>query len=87
MLDMLFSLIPGGSLTVYLTAAAAALLALWRIVARIKKSGVDEQKAKEAAARDKNLVRIREAIAARDAVGPADGGVQSDPRNRDNRGV
>lgn len=80
MLDALLSLIPGGNLTVILAAVGAGLLALWRIFAGVKQSGVDKQKAKEAEARAKNLDRIRRAADAR-----PDPDIVSDPRNRDNR--
>jgi hypothetical protein len=79
-MDWLLSLIPGGQLTVILGAAGAALLALWRILAGIKQSGVDKQKAKEAEAREKNLDRIKRAADARPT-----GGVSDDPNNRDKR--
>ena len=79
-MDWLLSLIPGGNLTVIFTAIGAGLLALWRIVAGIKQSGVDKQKAKEAEARAKNLDRIKSAAGVRPR-----GELHDDPHNRDNR--
>lgn len=56
----------------------AAILILWRAVAGIKQAGVDQQKAKEAKAREQNLDRIRRAADAK-----PDGLPEHDPRNRD----
>ena len=80
MIDALLSLIPCGGLTAVLVAAGGALLALWRIIAGVKQSGVDKQKAKEAEARAQNLDRIKRAADARPT-----GSVSDDPYNRDNR--
>ena len=79
-MDFLLSLIPGGNLAVILTAIGAGLLALWRIVAGVRQSGVDKQKAKEAERRAENLDRIRDAADAKPA-----GSVHDDPNNRDRR--
>jgi hypothetical protein len=86
-MDFLLSFIPGGGLTAIIAGAVAALGILWRLLAGAKKAGRNEQLVKEAKARDENLKRIQDAIRARDAVRPDDGGVQSDPRNRDNKRV
>lgn len=60
-------------------AVVAALAAVWRVWAGGKRSGVNEQKVKEAEARDANLKKIREAI---DAGNHVDPDVMSDPNNR-----
>lgn len=78
MIDLILSLIPGGNITVILTAIAGAAIALWRIVAGIKQSGVNQQKAKEAEARAENLDRIKRAADARPR-----GELSNDPYNRD----
>lgn len=52
---------------------------MWRMLSVAKKSGIDEQKTREAQARDENLTRIKNAAAAR----PVDG--VPDPHDRDNR--
>lgn len=70
-----------GSLWPYLAAAGGALLVIWRVWAGGKKSGVNEQVAKEAKARDENLKRIKAAADAGNR--PPD--IVSDPHNRDNR--
>lgn len=80
MIDALLSLIPGGSLTAIIAGVVAALGIIWRILAGVKKSGVNQQKVKEAEARAKNLDRIKRAADAR-----PDPDIVSDPRNRDNR--
>lgn len=63
----------------YLIAGAASLLVAWRAWASIKKSGIDEQKAKEAEQRERDLERIKAAGAA------VPGSVSDDPFNRDNQ--
>ncbi len=72
-----------------LIAAGGVLLAIlavvWRLIAYGKASGVDQQKAKEAQARDENLKKLKEAVAAGDAVRDTPDSLQSDPNNRDNR--
>lgn len=80
MLDFLI-----GKAGMFLALGAVVLTTLGGLLYKSKKAGVDEQKAKEAKARERNLERIKAAAAARDAVRPADGGVQSDKRNRDNQ--
>lgn len=78
MMELILSVIPGGWLSALGAAVAAAALGIWRIFAAGKKSGRNEQKAKEAENRAKNLDRIRDAADAR----PRDD-IMSDPRNRD----
>jgi hypothetical protein len=78
-IDALLALIPGGGLTAIIALIATALGALGWGAAKVKKAGVDEQKAKEAEARAKNLDRIKRARRARPR-----GGVHDDPDNRDN---
>lgn len=84
-MDALLNLIPGGSLTVILSSIAAGALALWRLAAVIRQSGVDKQKAKEAEIRAKNLDAIKRASDAGARVRPDDG-LFNDPYNRDRRG-
>lgn len=79
-MDLILSIIPGGSLTAIGAALAATVVGIWRIYAAGRKAERNELKAKEAENRAKNLGRIRDAAAARPA-----GSVQSDPHNRDNR--
>ncbi len=77
-----------GSLWPYLAAAGAALVVLWRILAGAKKAGVDQQKAKEAVAREQarmeELNRIKNAADAGARVQPIKPGVpNNDPYNLD----
>lgn len=60
----------------------AVLAVVWRLIAYGKASGVAEQKAKEAAAREANLQRIKDAVAAGDAVSDDPDSVLHDPNNR-----
>ena len=62
----------------YLLAAGAGLFGLWRVYASGKQSGINQERASNAAQRDKNLDRIKRAADAR-----PDRGVQDDPFNRD----
>lgn len=71
------------SLWPYLVAAGAAAIALWRILANAKQAGINEQKVKEAAAREKDIQQIKKASDAAAAVRPDDGGMSVDPYNRD----
>lgn len=84
MTNWLMNLIPGGWLTVIAGSAIALLGVLWRMLAGAKKAGRDEQLAKEAKARAKNLEDVKRAqdAAARVSNDPAD--ELSDPHNRDN---
>ncbi len=77
-MDWLLNLIPGGGLTAILGAVLAGLAALGTLLYKTKKSGVDQQKAKEAVKRDQNLDRIKRASDAKPA-----GSVSDDPNNRD----
>lgn len=60
-------------------AVGAILLAVGAIFLKGQQAGVDKQKAKEAAAREEELDRIKHAS----TVKPI-GGVSDDPNNRDN---
>lgn len=80
MIDMILGVIPGGGLTAIIAAIVAALGAVALVFKKGSDAGRDKEKAKEAAARAKNLERIKDASAARPV-----GGVHDDPRNRDNR--
>lgn len=62
----------------YIAAAGAALIGIWRLYATGKSAGVNQQKAKEAKARDEDLDRIKRAADARPIGLPSD-----DPNNRD----
>jgi len=62
----------------YLLAAGAAALGIWRVWASGKKAGRNQERASNAAQREKNLDRIRRADAARPV-----GRLQDDPHNRD----
>lgn len=83
-MEWLLNLIPGGSATATLGAILGTVIlaigAGWKLLASAKKAGINEQKAKEAKARDQNLDRIKRAADARPA-----GGLSDDPNNRDNR--
>lgn len=74
----------GGKLAAIGAALLAGLAIVWRILAQQKKAGIDQQKVKEGEARDKVLKKVRDANDAAARVHPDDGGVQSDPFNRDN---
>lgn len=63
----------------YLIAAGAAFVGVWRIWAAGKTAGRNQERAKNAEARDKNLDRIKRAARAKPRHG-----VQDDPYNRDN---
>lgn len=67
----------------YVFAAVAALLGaggyIWKTKRDARKDGISEQKAKEAAAREQNLDRIKSVA----GVKPS-GSVHDDPNNRDN---
>lgn len=78
-MDWILSLIPGGSLTAILASLFAVIGFLGTLVYGAKKAGVNQQKAKEAEQRERNLDAIKRAADAKPI-----GGVQSDPRNRDN---
>lgn len=82
----LLNLIPGGAATVFVGGIVAVVGILWRMMAGAKKSGVLEQKAKEAVAREKDLNRIKTAAAAGARVRPDDPSLLDDPYNRDRRG-
>jgi hypothetical protein len=85
MTNWLMNLIPGGWLTVIAGSAIALLGVLWRMLAGAKKAGRDEQLAKEAKARAKNLEDVRRAQDAAARVSPDPAGELSDPNNRDLR--
>lgn len=79
-MDWLVNLIPGGNFTVIAAGVIAAATAILAMFAGVKKAGRDEQKAKEADARAKNIDRIADAAAAKPR-----GSLSDDPNNRDNR--
>lgn len=74
------SWLPGGDLTLWGGLAAAVIAGLGYLFNRVKQSGVDAQKAKEAKARDEELARIKRAAGAKPT-----GSLSNDPNNRDNR--
>lgn len=74
------NLIPGGDLTIWGILAAGLLGVLAYFARTLKKAGVDQQKAKEAKAREEEINRIKRAA----NVLPA-GRVSDDPNNRDRR--
>lgn len=74
------SLLPGGELTLWGGLAAAVLAGLAYLFNRVKQSGIDAQKAKEAKARDDEIARIKRASNASPS-----GSLSNDPNNRDNR--
>jgi hypothetical protein len=67
----------------YIVGAVVAILGaggfIWKTKRDARQAGIDEQKVKEAEARDLELERIKRAAGARPA-----GGVSGDPDNRDN---
>lgn len=63
----------------YIVAAVGALIGLWRVWAAGKKAGKNEERARYAEAREKNLERIKRAAGAKPR------GVHDDPYNRDNK--
>lgn len=62
----------------FILTAGVAAVGLWRAWTTGKQSGVNQERANNAEAREKNLDRIKRADAARPSVG-----VQNDPYNRD----
>jgi flagellar basal body-associated protein FliL len=68
-----------GKMALIVSGVVAALGVLGTMFHFVKKSGVDQQKAKEADSYAKHLQEISDAANARPV-----GGVQSDPNNRDN---
>lgn len=82
-MDWLLSLIPGGGITAAIGGIVAALGLLFGLFKTVQKTGVDKQKAKEAEARAKNLEALKRAADAGIGIRPDDGGVLTDPRNRD----
>jgi hypothetical protein len=74
-----------GDLWPYLAAAGIALTALWQYGRTQKKAGINEQKVKEAAAREQDIRNIKEAADAGARVRPDDDGMLDDPYNRDRR--
>lgn len=60
-------------------AVLAVLAFVWRVLVGAKRAGVNEQKAKEAEARDANLKKIQDAIDASNRIDPD---VMRDPNNR-----
>jgi len=78
-MDWILNLIPGGGLTAILAGIVAVIGFLGTLLYGAKKAGINQQKAKDAEARERNLDAIKRAADAKPI-----GGVQSDPRNRDN---
>lgn len=79
MITTILTFLSTGKMALIVGGVLAGLGVIWRVLAGVKKSGVDQQKAKEAQIRAQNLEAIKRAADARPI-----GGVQSDPRNRDN---
>lgn len=79
MITTILTFLSTGKMALIVAGVVAGLGVIWRVLAGVKKSGVDQQKAKEAEARERNLDAIKRAADAKPI-----GGVQSDPRNRDN---
>jgi len=79
-MDWILSLIPGGSLTAILAAVFAGIAAIGTLLYKTKQAGVNQQKAKEAEARDRNLEALKRAANARPT-----GSLSDDINNRDNR--
>ena len=77
-MDWILNLIPGGGLTAILAGIVAVIGFLGTLLYGAKKAGVNQQKAKEAEARERNLDAIKRAAAAQPAGSTAD-----DPNNRD----
>lgn len=82
MTDFLTNLIPGGALTWIVGALAVLGAFLWSLLRGARKAGRDEEKAKEAEARAKDMEAIIEARRAGDAAANA-GSVPNDPYRRD----
>lgn len=80
MMDALLNLIPGGGLTAILGAIIAGMAFVGTLLYKTKQAGVNQQKAKEAAARDRDIEALKRAANARPV-----GGVSDDPNNRDNQ--
>lgn len=77
-MDWLLNLIPGGGLTALVGGLVAALGIVWRLLARERKAGRDEQKVDEYERHLEDLARVERANRAR----PTDS-VLDDPNNRD----
>lgn len=77
----LLSIFGSGKMALIVAAIVAGIGFLWKIVAGIKKSGVNEQKVKDEEAQNENLKRAQAAIDA--STRPVDS--VSDPHNRDNQ--
>lgn len=77
-----------GKMAIIITTAVAMIAFLWRLLAGAKKAGIDQQKAKEAIAREQarreELNRIKDAGTAAARVRPDDR-LSDDPYNRDVR--
>lgn len=63
-------------------ALLAVLAVVWRLFATGKAAGVNQQKAKELAAHEENIKRLKQAVAAGDAVRDDATDILSDPDNR-----
>ncbi len=80
MMDAILKLIPGGSLTALIASVLGVLAFVSGLLYKTKQAGINQQKAKEAEARAKNLDRIKHAADAQ-----PNGSVLDDPNNRDQR--
>ena len=78
MIATILTFLSTGKMALIVGGVLAGLTVIWRVLAGVKKSGVDQQKAKEAEARERNLEAIKRAAGARPA-----GSVLNDPNNRD----
>lgn len=74
-----------GGLWPYIAAAVGGLFALWQYGRTQKKAGINEQKAKEAVAREQDIQNIKRAADAGARVRIDDDGMLDDPYNRDRR--
>jgi len=79
MITTILTFLSTGKMALIVAGAVAGLGIIWRVLAGVKQSGIDKQKAKEAEQRDRNLEAIKRAADARPS-----GSVLNDPNNRDN---
>lgn len=77
-MDALLNLIPGGGLTAIIGAIIAGMAFVGTLLYKTKQAGVNQQKAKEAEARDKNIEALKRAADAKPS-----GSVSDDPNNLD----
>lgn len=88
MMSAIMAFFGSGKIAVIVATAVAMIAFLWRLLAGAKKAGVDQQKVKEAVAREQarreELNRIKDAGTAAGYVHPDDV-LSDDPYNRDIR--